>query len=61
MRCPICGAVAYEIYCDGCGGDGGWYEEDDLGEYWEDCERCHGVGFIDGEYECSECGHVFQA
>lgn len=32
--------------CRSCGGDGGWYEEEDRGKRWVTCSLCNGSGEV---------------
>jgi len=39
--------------CPDCGGDGGWYDEEDESDFdenWNDCDTCNGTGEVE-EYE----------
>lgn len=45
-QCARCGSSMGHTRCDGCGGDGFTYYEDDEGyEIEEPCEQCGGDGF----------------
>jgi len=56
--CPQCGVEGFNADCPNCDGDGNVWDEE-FGDYVT-CDDCLGLGALDDEAECPECGHTWR-
>ena len=55
-KCPDCGGEAYDLDCSDCDGLG---EVDNVHGEPIACSICGGDAVIYGEFECVECGLIY--